>query len=741
MSATLKVQCVFRGKVARARATLKKRELTPTKSAIEILKSKNFGELSTGLTAVISNHEENTSSTECGDWVEQYDPASACVYYYNCKTGGTQWEKPKDFKAGGTSEKCTAALKLQNLFRGNHARNLAQEKLEEMERKNNLWVKEYDPQTRQYYYYNVEDYSTTWDQPADFCAGGVDERMASVLLIQCAYRTKKSREEIKLLKSSNFGELNRALSTEKGLILKSKSFGILNPPLENIKKQEDVHDIAVSKKVSGKITLKIKCLKGKELHKVASFGFSQDPYLRFIVVNRSGSEGGEKCHSEVSSMPHQKGNTEPDWQGEELSLQLIRPDKESVGRFVLVLECYDYEEKNDDRFIGYGELPLDTFLQAELRDRVVERRKETVQLFQRAKTKNKEQKPAGYVDIEIWAESTSEDKQEAKEVEDTSIGGDNNSRKKDTSSAPGKSENKEKKNIEITQAVAAKAGLTQQSRKGNVIVSVTVLKGNDLKNVESFFRGKQDPFLKFKLGGIEAQTEPHMDGGQVPDWKGQVCKLEIPVYPDGTEPGMLVECWDFEKSKKHKLIGAVTIKLPKRASRQEFENPTWYELMDAKGNSKCGQVELGICLVENNASESSKQSEAVVPPNEELNACAMSNREIASGNKTHSVVGWIEQWDPNTQHPFFYNVESGEWQWEKPNGFISGQQPETDNAIEVAKIRALFSGHQMRDDMQTKFEVYLQKKNRWIDSKVDDPFFVSWWLTFVLNFSLHFSLY
>jgi hypothetical protein len=61
-------------------------------------------------------------------------------------------------------------------------------------------VKEYDPQSGHYYYYNTEENRSTWEEPADFIEGGDSEEMKAVLRIQCSFRAKVARRKARSAK-------------------------------------------------------------------------------------------------------------------------------------------------------------------------------------------------------------------------------------------------------------------------------------------------------------------------------------------------------------------------------------------------------------------------------------------------------------------------------------------------------------------------------------------------------------
>jgi len=94
-----------------------------------------------------------------------------------------------------------------------------------------------------------------------------------------------------------------------------------------------------------------------------------------------------------------KASMAPDWKGEEVSLNFIIPQKSTLDDLMLRVECYDWEERHDDRFIGSGEVSLNTVFQMQGQGNSTT---ETVALFQKTTKKNKKPKAAGTVDIELW---------------------------------------------------------------------------------------------------------------------------------------------------------------------------------------------------------------------------------------------------------------------------------------------------------------------------------------------------
>lgn len=85
------------------------------------------------------------------EWIEQYDPTTQRVYYYHTTSGSSQWEKPLTYCEGGRDETLAAALSIQCAFRSTQARKSVARKREP------VWVEQYDPVTRRWYYYHIYD--------------------------------------------------------------------------------------------------------------------------------------------------------------------------------------------------------------------------------------------------------------------------------------------------------------------------------------------------------------------------------------------------------------------------------------------------------------------------------------------------------------------------------------------------------------------------------------------------------
>ena len=99
-----------------------------------------------------------------GQFEMVFDPDTGDYFYFNKKTGESQWTKPKTLKDKqpyrDDAFAQAAARKIQNLFRT----KIAMKKLREMIK--GIYKKEYDPSTGDYYYVNTVNGMTMWDKPA-----------------------------------------------------------------------------------------------------------------------------------------------------------------------------------------------------------------------------------------------------------------------------------------------------------------------------------------------------------------------------------------------------------------------------------------------------------------------------------------------------------------------------------------------------------------------------------------------
>lgn len=141
-------------------------------------------------------------------WVAVKDEASGGTYYYNQETGECQWEVPDDFQ-GFSADKAPAELlqkilqsklKLARMDSATRQKvKEAQAKMKELKSMKGCdWVENYDPSAKQYYYYNTKTKETTWEKPEDYVMTALDDMVMAVVTIQCMYRGKIARGEIKV---------------------------------------------------------------------------------------------------------------------------------------------------------------------------------------------------------------------------------------------------------------------------------------------------------------------------------------------------------------------------------------------------------------------------------------------------------------------------------------------------------------------------------------------------------------
>ena len=99
-----------------------------------------------------------------GQYEMVFDPDTGDYFYFNKKTGESQWTKPATVKGKQTyrDDKVAveAARKIQNVFRT----KLAMKRLRAMIK--GVYKKEYDPSTGDFYYLHTISGKTMWDKPA-----------------------------------------------------------------------------------------------------------------------------------------------------------------------------------------------------------------------------------------------------------------------------------------------------------------------------------------------------------------------------------------------------------------------------------------------------------------------------------------------------------------------------------------------------------------------------------------------
>lgn len=125
------------------------------------------------------------------------------------------WEKPADFM-GATADQAPqevlqkilkAKLKLAAMDSATRQKvKEAQAKMKEAESKGLTakWVECYDPNSDAFYYTNKETSEVTWDKPEEYVMAADDEMMMAVVKIQCMFRGKIARGDIKIKKKSDW---------------------------------------------------------------------------------------------------------------------------------------------------------------------------------------------------------------------------------------------------------------------------------------------------------------------------------------------------------------------------------------------------------------------------------------------------------------------------------------------------------------------------------------------------------
>merc|ERR1712161_132077 len=100
-------------------------------------------------------------------WVEEEDPSSGQIYFYNSTTGETSWERPTNMEE----------VEVNSLDRLNGTEPFNNEEEDDNETEgdasttsNNLptgWVEQEDTSSGQIYFYNISTGETSWDRPTN----------------------------------------------------------------------------------------------------------------------------------------------------------------------------------------------------------------------------------------------------------------------------------------------------------------------------------------------------------------------------------------------------------------------------------------------------------------------------------------------------------------------------------------------------------------------------------------------
>ena len=177
--AVVKIQCMFRGKIARGEVTIKKKKKLK--------------------------------------WVEVKDEETGGVYYFNNETGECQWDKPADY-AGATAEGMAkeqmekilkAKLRLAALDSETRNKIKAAQSFQKIAKEEGKldWVECYDPGSDAFYYTNKVTGDTTWEKPENYIMAADDEMTHAVVKIQCMFRGKIARGEVTIKKRQVWKEV------------------------------------------------------------------------------------------------------------------------------------------------------------------------------------------------------------------------------------------------------------------------------------------------------------------------------------------------------------------------------------------------------------------------------------------------------------------------------------------------------------------------------------------------------
>ena len=126
-------------------------------------------------------------------WQTIPDPKSGLDYYYHSVTGEVTWDKPKELMTE-----------------------------EEKVKKHDLpeWIEVFDPSTKSYYFYNNITQESRWDQPEGYTKldmnlvkNMMSPELKAALVVQCAWRTKIARRQLRQQRGENGKEEGKIWQT------------------------------------------------------------------------------------------------------------------------------------------------------------------------------------------------------------------------------------------------------------------------------------------------------------------------------------------------------------------------------------------------------------------------------------------------------------------------------------------------------------------------------------------------
>lgn len=155
-------------------------------------------------------------------WERVFDPPSGLYFWYNRRTGGSQWSKPYGVKTWFSDRDETAALNIQRVARGYLARRVVTQMAAE------VYSRYYDAKEKAFYWMDHRTGQTTWEvsrwlmnQKIPLSAEDEDLFAAHRKIQELQEALEKREQELRLVRQRRFEELEPEVLQEKAAAAKS----------------------------------------------------------------------------------------------------------------------------------------------------------------------------------------------------------------------------------------------------------------------------------------------------------------------------------------------------------------------------------------------------------------------------------------------------------------------------------------------------------------------------------------